>query len=81
MGAKIKMNELLQRLRAILELESIDETTVFSDCEAWDSLSRLSIISTVDDLFHIQLTGRDLNSTETVRDLILLVEKKMEGPQ
>lgn len=79
MKANPEMDELLRRLKEILELESIDGTTTFSDCEAWDSLSRLSIISTVDDLYHLHITGREINSVDTVNDLLILIKTKKEG--
>ena len=50
--------------------------TEFKQLGEWSSLVALSIISMVDDEFDKQLTGADLRSVKTIKQLFDLVEKK-----
>lgn len=47
----------------------ITADTKYKTLEGWDSLASLSIISMVDDEFGKLITGADVRSHETVKDL------------
>lgn len=48
----------------------------FKELEEWSSLAALSVISMVDDEFDKQITGADLRSVKTIRELFDLVNNK-----
>ena len=64
--------------------EEFDETpaelfkadTVFKGLDEWGSLTALSIIAMVDEEFEKRITGADLRSVETIKDLYNLVMSK-----
>jgi len=64
--------------------EEFDETpaeqfkvdTVFKSLDEWGSLTALSIIAMVDEEFEKRITGADLRSVETIKDLYNLVMSK-----
>ena len=64
--------------------EEFDETpaeqfkadTVFKSLDEWGSLTALSIIAMVDEEFEKRITGADLRSVETIKDLYNLVMTK-----
>ena len=64
--------------------EEFDETpveqfkvdTVFKSLDEWGSLTALSIIAMVDEEFEKRITGADLRSVETIKDLYELVMSK-----
>lgn len=64
--------------------EEFDETPVeeftpetgYKALDEWSSLSGLSIISMVDEEFDKQVSGADLRSAVTIRDLYDLIQQK-----
>ena len=50
--------------------------TVYKDLEEWGSLVALSIISFIDDEFDKTVTGAELRSCNTIKELYDLVESK-----
>jgi len=70
--------KLIEALKTALEIEdreiSLDDK--FKEFEEWDSLSRLSLISELDENFEVQLEGKEFETIETVADLLKAVEAK-----
>ena len=56
--------------------ELFSSETIFKDLEEWGSLIALSIISMIDDAFDKTITGADLRSCDTIKELYDLVEAK-----
>lgn len=50
--------------------------TKFRQLDEWSSLSGLSIISMIDEEFDKQITGLDLRSAVTIKDLYDLIQQK-----
>lgn len=55
----------------------IAESTIFRDLDEWDSLTALSLIAMVDDEYSIKLTGDDIKSSVTIKDLFEKVSSKL----
>ena len=68
--------KFLEDLAEILEEESVLESDVLADFEAWDSLSILSIISYVSENYKKQLKNEEIRSQKTVGDLFSYVDNK-----
>lgn len=68
--------KFLEDLAEILEEESVQESDVLADFEAWDSLSILSIISYVSENYKKQLKNEEIRSQETVGDLFTYIDNK-----
>ena len=56
--------------------EQFKADTVFKGLDEWGSLTALSIIAMVDEEFGKRITGADLRSVETIKDLYNLVMSK-----
>lgn len=52
-----------------VEAGSITENTVFRDIDEWSSLIALVVIAMVDEEYDIKLTGDDIRTSLTVKDL------------
>jgi acyl carrier protein len=50
--------------------------TAYKELEEWGSLVALSIISMIDDEFEKTVTGADIRSCNTIKELFELVEAK-----
>ena len=68
--------QFLIDLAEILEEDSVQESDVLKDFDAWDSLSILSILSYASEHYHIQLKNEDIRSQNTVGDLVHLIAGK-----
>jgi len=58
------------------DLSEIKEDTVFQELEEWSSLTVLSVIAFVKTSFNKKMTGKEIRSCETVKDLFDLVVSK-----
>ena len=56
--------------------EKFSSETRFRELEEWDSLTALSVIAMVDEEFEKQLTGADIRSVSTIKQLFELIESK-----
>jgi acyl carrier protein len=70
------MEQFEPGIAELLEVDSVNETDVLKDFDAWDSLTILSIIAFVDEKYKVELTAKDLNATGTVGDLKDLIFSK-----
>lgn len=55
----------------------IVEDATFRDLQEWDSLTALSLIAMVDDEYSVKLTGDDIKSSLTIKDLYEKVSSKL----
>ncbi|OFY93228.1 MAG: acyl carrier protein [Bacteroidetes bacterium RIFCSPLOWO2_12_FULL_31_6] len=65
-----------------IELDDLESGTLTSDInyrdlEQWSSMYALIIIAYVDSEYNVTLTGDDLRSCNTVRDLYLLIKSRV----
>ena len=60
----------------LLEVDSVNESDVLEDFEAWDSLTRLSIIAFIDESFKIPVSAQDFIEVKTIGGLKDLVMSK-----
>ena len=68
--------KFMEDLAEILEEDSVKDSDVLADFEAWDSLSILSILSYASENYKIQLKNEDVRSQVTVGDLYNFLENK-----
>jgi len=52
-----------------VEAGSITKDTVFRDIDEWSSLLALVVIAMVDEEYEVKLTGDDIRTSVTVKDL------------
>ena len=76
----MEISTFLQNFADMLDdtdAEKITAETVFRDLDEWDSLTALSLIAMVDDEYVIKLTGDDIKTSLTIRDLFDKVKNKL----
>lgn len=62
------MEELIEKLKDILEVDELDLQCKFSDYETWDSLSILSVLALIDSSYHKQMTAAEVKEFATIGD-------------
>lgn len=70
------MEELVAKLAEILEVETLDVKSKFSDYEAWDSLAILYIISMLDSDYHVVMSADQLKQFDTIESFCKAVLNK-----
>ena len=53
-----------------VEIEEIQENTILDDFDAWDSMTKLSLIVMMDDECGKKLTGEKILEFKTIKDII-----------
>jgi acyl carrier protein len=73
-------NKLLNAVKAALEIENreISLQDQFKEFEEWDSLSRLSLISVIDEEFDVQIEGKLFEDISTLGQLLDAIEGKIK---
>lgn len=76
----MEINEFVQNFAE--QFDDIDTSgfnpdTDFRANEEWSSLTALSVIAMVDEIFNVKLTGDDIRSSKTVREVYEKVKARM----
>jgi acyl carrier protein len=75
----MEITTFLQHFKDILEETDprlIQADTIFRDLEEWDSLIALSLIAMADEEYSVKLTGDDIKTSVTLKDLFDKVVSK-----
>jgi len=70
------MDSFFQRAAEILEIEAISDDLILRDCEAWDSLTALSLVAMIDRDYKVSISADDLMRAVTAGDLYRIVIEK-----
>jgi acyl carrier protein len=70
------MKEFCQQLANIVEVENLSGCEVLSEFPAWDSLSVLSVIATIDSVYGVSVTAAEIREASTAAGLWQLIEKR-----
>lgn len=57
--------------------ETFKADTRYRELDEWSSLTGLSIISMIDDIFDVGVTGADLRNNATIEELYNLIQSKL----
>lgn len=57
-------------------IEKFLPTTVYKSLDEWNSLTALSIVAMVDEVYNKTITGADLRNHSTIEDLANFIENK-----
>lgn len=76
-------NEIIEKLTAIFHEIFKDDTIVLSDemtsndVDAWDSLTHMLMITSVEEQFGIRFKLKDLNSIKNVGDIVRIIGERL----
>lgn len=72
----MKTEEKAKLLEEILDLDegTLDLDAKLEDIEEWDSLSALSFVVMIKDEFNKKISGQEIRTFKTVRDLLDVME-------
>lgn len=67
--------EKINMIEEILELENgtLNESSILTELEEWDSVAALSFIALMDEKFKKEVTGSEVNKIVTVKDALSIM--------
>lgn len=68
--------KVLEIIKRVLELESVDATCSQSTCENWDSLRHLNLIVELESEFSTEFEPEEIAAMKSVKDILDILEKK-----
>lgn len=69
--------KILDILKDVFELDSVDETCSQKTCEAWDSMGQLNLVAELEDAFDISLEPEDIGEMKCYGDIIRILSSKL----
>ena len=76
----MKRKELLFKIKdAFQRDDDLEEGMMLHEIEEWDSLAALSIIALFKQLFSVVITYADIQKLKTIKDIMNLVQDKLEN--
>lgn len=70
------MEKFLIQIAELLEVDSLNIQDEITSFEAWDSLTRLSIIALADDEYGVTISAKDILDAKTIEGLYKLIQSK-----
>ena len=65
--------KVLEILKNVFELDTVDETCSQETCEKWDSMGQLNLVVELEDAFDISLEPEQIAEMKSVKDIIRII--------
>jgi acyl carrier protein len=70
------MELFLNQMAELLEVDSVNLQDEITSFDAWDSLTRLSIIALADDEYSVTISAQDILNAKTIEGLYQFIQSK-----
>lgn len=67
--------EVLEILKSVLELDSVDGTCSQETCEKWDSMAQLNIIVELESEFGVSFEPEQISEMKSVTEILNILSK------
>lgn len=68
--------KVLEILKDVFELDTVDNTCSQSNCEAWDSMGQLNLVAELEDAFDISLEPEEIGTMKSYDDVVRILKDK-----
>lgn len=68
--------KVLEILKNLFELDTVDENCSQENCEKWDSMGQLNLVVELEDTFNISLEPEEISSIKCYKDIIRILGNK-----
>ncbi len=69
-------NKVLEILKDVFELDTVDTTCSQSTCDNWDSMGQLNLVAELEDIFDISLEPEEIGAMKSYKDIIRILKEK-----
>lgn len=71
--------KVLEILKNVFELETVDTTCSQQTCEKWDSMGQLNLVVELESEFDISLEPEEIGEMTSYEDVVRILKSKIEG--
>ena len=68
--------KVLEILKDLFELDSVDKTCSQATCEKWDSMGQLNLVVELESEFNVTLEPEEIGKRKTFDDIIRILKSK-----
>ena len=68
--------KVLQILKDLFELDSVDESCSQTTCEKWDSMGQLNLVIELESAFDVALEPEEIGEMKSFSDIIRILKTK-----
>lgn len=68
--------KVLEILKNLFELDTVDETCSQTTCEQWDSMGQLNLVVELESEFDVTLEPEEIGDMKSVNDIIRILKDK-----
>lgn len=68
--------KVLEILKNLFELDTVDETCSQETCEKWDSMGQLNLVVELESEFDVTLEPEEIGEMKSYKDIIKLLKSK-----
>ena len=68
--------KVLEILKNLFELETVDETCSQTTCEKWDSMGQLNLVVELESEFDVTLEPEEIGEMKSFEDIIRILKTK-----
>jgi acyl carrier protein len=69
--------KVLEILKDLFELETVDETCSQETCEKWDSMAHLNLVVELESEFGISFEPEEIGEMQSYKDVIRILKSKI----
>ena len=69
--------KVLEILKNLFELESVDETCSQETCAKWDSMGQLNLVVELESEFDVELEPEEIGEMKSFADIIRILKTKL----
>jgi acyl carrier protein len=70
-------DKVLEIIKYVFELDSVDTTCSQETCKKWDSLGQLNLIIELEDAFNVSFDPEEIAEMKSYNDIIRFLRSKM----
>lgn len=70
--------KVLEILKNLFELDTVDETCSQTTCEKWDSMGQLNLVVELESEFDVTLEPEEIGEMKSFNDIIRILKGKVE---
>ena len=71
--------KVLEILKNLFELDTVDETCSQETCEKWDSMGQLNLVVELESDFDVTLEPEEIGEMKSFNDIIRILKTKLGG--
>ncbi|MBR5611065.1 MAG: acyl carrier protein [Bacteroidales bacterium] len=70
--------KVLEILKEVFELETVDQTCSQDTCDKWDSMGQLNLVAELEDAFDISLEPEEIGKMKSFKDVMRILSYKLK---